>query len=181
MLGPYAWVPPNYWSDPVAKEMYGGPNGFATEISPGAAPMTSESWAKTTSGSGQEWCPSHGGAFSDVWNYHCGNEHGIFKDLSYFTPSLDLRYGGNFSNGIKNEGERCEVSSSVEAVPGEDLDVFLAKSQLASYESHRAMFEAYSGSKYNSTGVIQWMLNNGHPQHIWHLFDWFLDGGGSYL
>lgn len=42
------------------------------------------------------------------------------------------------------------------------------------------MFEAYSGAKYNATGVIQWMLNNGLPSHIWHLFDWYLEGGGSY-
>jgi len=43
------------------------------------------------------------------------------------------------------------------------------------------MFEAYSRNKYNSTGVIQWMLNNAWPSMIWHLYDYYLDTGGGYF
>jgi len=36
-------------------------------------------------------------------------------------------------------------------------------------------------SKYNATGVVQWMLNNPWPSHLWHLFDWYLNPAGSYF
>jgi exo-1,4-beta-D-glucosaminidase len=49
------------------------------------------------------------------------------------------------------------------------------------YDSERAMFEAYSRNKYNSTGVIQWMLNNAWPSMIWHLYDYYLDAGAGYF
>jgi len=58
---------------------------------------------------------------------------------------------------------------------------YLLKSQVMGYESHRAMFEAYSLNKYVSTGVIQWMLNNPWPEMIWHLYDFYLNQGGSYF
>src|ERR1017187_1467664 len=53
--------------------------------------------------------------------------------------------------------------------------------QTMSYDSERAMFEAYSKSKYVSTGVIQWMLNNAWPSMIWHLFDYYLDADAGYF
>ncbi len=40
---------------------------------------------------------------------------------------------------------------------------------------------AYSRNKYNSTGVIQWMLNNAWPSMIWHLYDYYLDSGAGYF
>lgn len=43
------------------------------------------------------------------------------------------------------------------------------------------MFEGYSRNKYVSTGVIQWMLNNAWPEMIWHLYDYYLNTGGSYF
>lgn len=42
------------------------------------------------------------------------------------------------------------------------------------------MMEAYGRNKYNSTGVIQWMLNNAWPSLIWHLYDWYMRPSGSY-
>ncbi|MGA8940360.1 MAG: glycosyl hydrolase family 2 [Acidobacteriaceae bacterium] len=48
------------------------------------------------------------------------------------------------------------------------------------FNSERAMFEAYSGNKYVSTGVIQWMLNNAWPSMIWHLYDYYLDPDAGY-
>jgi len=43
------------------------------------------------------------------------------------------------------------------------------------------MFEAYARNKYDSTGVIQWMLNNGWPSLIWHLYDYYLVPAGGYF
>lgn len=53
--------------------------------------------------------------------------------------------------------------------------------QTMEYDSERAMFEAYAKNKYQSTGVIQWMLNNAWPSMIWHLYDYYLDAGGGYF
>lgn len=53
--------------------------------------------------------------------------------------------------------------------------------QAMEYDSERAMYEAYSRNKYNTTGVIQWMLNNAWPSMIWHLFDYNLDAGAGYF
>ena len=92
----------------------------------------------------------------DWWNYHGGG--GAFKNMHVFTDALNARYGN--------------------AASAED---FAFKSQLMGYEGIRAMFEAYSRNKYNSTGIIQWMLNNAWPSMIWHLYDYYLRPGGGYF
>ncbi len=53
--------------------------------------------------------------------------------------------------------------------------------QTLAYDSERAMFEAYSRNKYQSTGVVQWMLNNAWPSMIWHLYDYYLDASAGYF
>jgi len=79
--------------------------------------------------------------------------------LTYFTPPLDARYGKSKS-----------------------AKEYLFKAQIQAYEGHRAMFEGYNLNKYiESTGVIQWMLNNAWPGMIWHLYDYYLNPGGSYF
>lgn len=92
----------------------------------------------------------------EVWNYHAGG--GEFKDLAVFTEALNARYG-----------------------PAKDAENYAMKAQLMTYESQRAMFEAYGRNRYTSTGVIQWMLNNAWPSMIWHLYDYFLMPGGGYF
>ena len=99
----------------------------------------------------EHWWP-----IDDFWNYHAGG--GAFKDLHVFTDALNARFG-----------------------PATSLDDYTLKSQLQSYEGVRAMYEAYSRNKYNSTGVIQWMLNNAWPSMIWHLYDYYLRPGGGYF
>lgn len=56
MSGPYGWVPPNYWSTNATTRQYGSAYGFATEISPGAAPLTLDSMEKTVDAS-ELWDP----------------------------------------------------------------------------------------------------------------------------
>jgi exo-1,4-beta-D-glucosaminidase len=92
----------------------------------------------------------------DYWDYHAGG--GQFKNLKVFTTALEARYG-----------------------PAKDVHDYAMKAQLMTYEGQRAMFEAYGGNRYTSTGVIQWMLNNAWPGMIWHLYDYYLMPGGGYF
>ncbi|HYY70730.1 MAG TPA: beta galactosidase jelly roll domain-containing protein, partial [Terriglobales bacterium] len=92
----------------------------------------------------------------DVWNYHAGLAS--FAQYNIFNQAMDASFG-----------------------PARSLDEYTRKAQLMSYDGERAMFEAYSGSKYTSTGVIQWMLNNAWPSFIWHLYDYYLVPGGGYF
>jgi len=93
---------------------------------------------------------------NESWTYHAGGEQ--FKDLKVFTEALNVRYG-----------------------PANSAPDYAMKSQLMAYEGQRAMFEAFAGNRYNSTGVIQWMLNNAWPSMIWHLYDYYLMPGGGYF
>jgi exo-1,4-beta-D-glucosaminidase len=92
----------------------------------------------------------------DVWNYHSGGER--FTTVNVFTDGLTRRYGAPSS-----------------------LDDYERKAQAMTYDGQRAMFEAYGRNKYTSTGVIQWMLNNGWPSLIWHLYDYYLVPAGGYF
>jgi exo-1,4-beta-D-glucosaminidase len=100
--------------------------------------------------------PEHLWPIDEEWNYHAGG--GQFKNLKVFTAALEARYGA-----------------------AKDVKDYAMKSQLMAYEGQRAMFEAYGGSRYAATGVIQWMLNNAWPSMIWHLYDYYLMPGGGYF
>jgi len=100
--------------------------------------------------------PEHLWPVDDYWNFHAGG--GNFKTLDAFTQALSARYGAARS-----------------------LEDYEIKAQLMAYEGERAMFEAYARNKYDSTGVIQWMLNNGWPSVIWHLYDYYLRPAGGYF
>jgi len=92
----------------------------------------------------------------EVWNFHAGGER--FTNVNIFTDGLTRRYGAATS-----------------------LDDYERKAQAMTYDGERAMFEAYARNKYNSTGVIQWMLNNSWPSLIWHLYDYYLVPAGGYF
>lgn len=91
-----------------------------------------------------------------VWNYHAGG--GRFMNMDVFNTALNERYGRP-----------------------ENLADYLRKAQAMAYEGERAMFEAYARNKYDSTGIIQWMLNNAWPSLIWHLYDYYLVPAGGYF
>jgi exo-1,4-beta-D-glucosaminidase len=92
-------------------------------------------------------------------------------------PDWSLHYGGGEFTSLKDFDE---AMGAIYAKPASAAD-YERMAQTMSYDSERAMFEAYSKSKYVSTGVIQWMLNNAWPSMIWHLFDYYLDAGGGYF
>eukprot|EP01084_Bolivina_argentea_P153029 266837_1 len=158
MSGPYVWEPPNYWLESTPDgpllngQGLGGAFGYLTEGGPGANPMSYESITATIPSS-ELW------PINSYWNWHCGNQNGLFGNLNYFTPPLNARYG---------------ISSSVKE--------YTYKASVASYESHRAMYEAYARNKYKlSTGVINWMLQNGWPSNMWNLYDYYLNVNGGYF
>lgn len=63
------------------------------------------------------------------------------------------RYGGYYSGTDGGPAGASGVTGcALSSNPDAGLVSFLAKSQLMAYESHRAMFEAYNGQKYTSTG-----------------------------
>ena len=57
---------------------------------------------------------------------------------------------------------------------------WFALGQLAALEAHKAMFEAYAVSKYEATGLVQWMLNSAYLSNSWHLYDHRLSAGGAF-
>jgi exo-1,4-beta-D-glucosaminidase len=91
-----------------------------------------------------------------TWSYHFGG--GEFANLKVFDGAMAAVYA------------KPQSASDYERI-----------SQTMEYDSERAMFEAYGRNKYDSTGVIQWMLNNAWPSMIWHLYDYYLDAGAGYF
>ncbi|HKR31490.1 MAG TPA: beta galactosidase jelly roll domain-containing protein [Terriglobales bacterium] len=92
----------------------------------------------------------------DVWDFHAGL--GNFKQTNLFDNAMSVSYG-----------------------PPTSLLDYEKKGQAMAYDGERAMFEAYARNKYNSTGIIQWMLNNAWPSVIWHLYDYYLLPAGGYF
>jgi len=93
---------------------------------------------------------------TEDWSYHFGS--GKFADLTVLNEAMNAVYA------------KPQSAADYERI-----------SQVMEYDSERAMFEAYSRNKYNSTGVIQWMLNNAWPSMIWHLYDYYLEADAGYF
>ncbi|HUN83867.1 MAG TPA: beta galactosidase jelly roll domain-containing protein [Terracidiphilus sp.] len=103
----------------------------------------------------------------------------FLPDPNAWPPTADwsLHYGGG---GFTSLNVFNEAMDAIYATPHSAAD-YTRMAQTMEYDSERAMFEAYSKNKYDSTGVIQWMLNNAWPSMIWHLYDYYLDAGGGYF
>lgn len=91
-----------------------------------------------------------------VWLYYSGR--GEFKNLDRFMGAFTARYGES-----------------------DDLETFLLKNQISSYEAIRPMFEAFAVNKFHSTGVVQWMYNSAWPTLYWQLFDYYLMPNGAFF
>ena len=57
---------------------------------------------------------------------------------------------------------------------------YCVKSQVFNFEAVRAMFEAYARNKYDSSGIIYWMLNSAWPTLYWQLYDYYLLPNGAF-
>lgn len=90
-----------------------------------------------------------------VWLYYSGRNQ--FENLDRFLTAFNTRYGESTN-----------------------LQQFLLKNQMSSYEAIRPMFEAFAINKFNSTGVVQWMFNSAWPTLYWQLFDYYLMPNGAF-
>jgi exo-1,4-beta-D-glucosaminidase len=159
MTGPYEYVAPSYWEQdtlqgqPARKSCNAGGCGgaYGFNTETSMGPAVPPIESIRTMVGKDHLWP-----IDDTWNYHAGG--GEFKTIQVFSTALANRYGKS-----------------------DDAEDFAFKSQMQTYEGVRAMYEAYSRNKYQSTGVIQWMLNNAWPSMIWHLYDYYLRPGGGYF
>jgi exo-1,4-beta-D-glucosaminidase len=158
MSGPYEYVAPPYWqTDPYLQKDDDRCNKGGCGGAYGFNSETSMGPAIPPIESIERMVPkNHLWPIDEYWNFHAGG--GAFKNIQVFSDALNERYG-----------------------KAENAKDFAFKSQLMTYEGVRAMYEAYSRNKYESTGVIQWMLNNAWPSMIWHLYDYYLRPGGGYF
>lgn len=60
------------------------------------------------------------------------------------------------------------------------LEEYCDKSQVLQLEATKAMFEAFAGNKYKSSGVIYWMYNSAWPKFYWQLYDYFFMPNGAF-
>jgi exo-1,4-beta-D-glucosaminidase len=81
MLGPYDYVPPNYW---LMDKETGGAYGFNMETGPGPAIPPLESLMRFIP-------PAHLWPIGEDWNYHSGSRR--FSTIDHFTEALGKRYG----------------------------------------------------------------------------------------
>ncbi len=102
----------------------------------------------------------------------------FLPDPTAWPPSADWRLhysGGRFTTmDVLNramDGTYAKPTSLAE---------YVRLANTMEYNSERAEFESYSGNKYVSTGVVQWMLNNAWPSMYWHLYDYYLEPGSGY-
>ncbi len=87
---------------------------------------------------------------NESWNYHC-NPSESFQDLKLFNEVMGNRYGQ--ANNLEN---------------------YLMKANVQSYEAIKGMFEAFRTNRPNTTGIIQWMLNSAWPSFYWQLYDYYM-------
>ncbi|KAK6948291.1 hypothetical protein Daesc_010056 [Daldinia eschscholtzii] len=158
MVGPYDWVPPNYWYDvEPSEDRLGAAYGFGSELGAGVGTPEISSLKKFLSEADLD----------DLWKrpnkglYHMSTSVSSFYDRKIYNAALWKRYGAPTS-----------------------LEDYLLKAQIQDYEATKSQFEAFA-SLWNAdrpaTGLIYWMLNNAWPSLHWNLFDYYLHPAGSYF
>ncbi|RAL11978.1 putative glycosyl hydrolase [Aspergillus homomorphus CBS 101889] len=161
MLGPYDWVPPNYWTpDPTPQGVETGTAyGFGSEQGPGVGTPGLSSLSQFLSP----------GDLQTLWHqpraghYHMSTGDSEFYTRALYNTALFQRYGHPTS-----------------------LEDYLQKAQLIDYEATRAEFDGFALNQNNNatrpaTGVIYWMLNSAWPSLHWQLFDFYLRPAGAYF
>ncbi|MCL2151883.1 MAG: hypothetical protein FWH57_02820 [Oscillospiraceae bacterium] len=99
--------------------------------------------------------PYNSGANYNVWNYH--SARASFANIDQQQVFVDGVYGAS-----------------------DTIDVANARAQLFQYEIQRASYEALNFYRFNqSTGLINWMLNDARPGIMWNQFDYYMNPFGS--
>jgi exo-1,4-beta-D-glucosaminidase len=95
------------------------------------------------------------------------------EDLWPISKSWDLRLHKAFYPPARKALE------SRYGIPG-SLEEYSDKSQVLQLEATRAMFEAFAGNKYRSSGIIYWMYNSAWPSLYWQLYDYYFAPNGAF-
>jgi exo-1,4-beta-D-glucosaminidase len=128
--------------------------------------------------------------FGGAWGFNTETSPGaaiaVRESLEKFLPPDQMWPRGplwNFHAGAGEANKLGRFDMAMGKIYGEptSLDDYLRKAQAMAYDGQRAMFEAFGRNKYEATGVIQWMLNNGWPANHWHLYDYYLQPAGGYF
>ncbi|PWY94988.1 putative beta-mannosidase [Aspergillus sclerotioniger CBS 115572] len=152
MLGPYDWVPPNYWSG----SQRGAAFGFGSEQGAGVGTPELSSLRRFLS-------PQD---LNTLWNhpnanlFHMSRSDSQFHTRSIYNAALTARYG--------------PPSSLPDYIFKAQLMDYEATR--AEFES----FSIRQSAPRPATGVIYWMLNSAWPNLHWQLFDYYLHPAGAY-
>jgi exo-1,4-beta-D-glucosaminidase len=95
------------------------------------------------------------------------------KDLWPMSASWDLRLHKAFYPIA-----RAALESRYGKPSG--VEEYCVKSQVFQNEAVKAMFEAFAGNKYRSSGIIYWMYNSAWPKMYWQLYDYFYMPNGAF-
>jgi len=95
------------------------------------------------------------------------------KDLWPMSPSWDLRLHKAFYPIA-----RAALESRYGKPTG--VEEYCVKSQVFQNEAVKAMFEAFAGNKYRSSGIIYWMYNSAWPKMYWQLYDYYFMPNGAF-
>jgi exo-1,4-beta-D-glucosaminidase len=60
------------------------------------------------------------------------------------------------------------------------IEEYCMKAQVFQNEAVKAMFEAFAGNKYKSSGIIYWMYNSAWPKMYWQLYDYYFMPNGAF-
>ena len=128
----------------------GGAFGFNTETGVGAQLPVRESLQKMLRGA-PLW------PVDQRWNILCTASSSEMNTLAKLTEVIDNRFGTS-----------------------QNIDEYLSRANLLSYEGTKAMFEAFRVNMPRATGIIQWMLNSARPSVYWQLYDYYLQPNAAY-
>jgi len=95
------------------------------------------------------------------------------KDLWPMSASWDLRLHKAFYPIA-----RAALESRYGKPTG--VEEYCVKSQVFQNEAVKAMFEAFAGNKYKSSGIIYWMYNSAWPKMYWQLYDYYFMPNGAF-
>jgi len=95
------------------------------------------------------------------------------KDLWPISHSWDIRLHKAF-----DPDARAALDSRYGKPAG--VEEYCVKSQVLQLEATKAMFEAYAGNKYRSSGIIYWMYNSAWPTLYWQLYDYYFTPNGAF-
>lgn len=95
------------------------------------------------------------------------------KDLWPMSASWDLRLHKAFYPIA-----RAALDSRYGKPKG--VEEYCVKSQVFQNEAVKAMFEAFAGNKYKSSGIIYWMYNSAWPKMYWQLYDYYFMPNGAF-